>query len=435
MESEERIDKLIVTSPSLYSNYTLKNLWIVSFCYCDPFPQDVSALTEYACLGFLDVSFTKINLKQVQEVSKQTHILRFHYFGTPLIESVDNHRGFIINTAPKIWVLNGIYVSWVERKKHYDYFLHNRHSVIERKWKIDDNSVFIPTRSKQNDGNNKIWHKASRYWLGDCPLSFNMAVDYDVWKLNKLSLSLERYVGVVDDFIRQLIVPEAISKGPSITSTNSTLVLIGTLLPWFSITLLHQTCRTILQKYNSVESLCFWKLGDRLSLLALLIGRMHMDHTSIVHQVYQKFKLSEKKRNFLQNFVIASLKCNYPFETDDEFDFDSFIQRAGREMNNEFKSKMLDTNDSEEFAWVNLSILELICMGSNNVSFMEHFSTLLEILEKYCKSKTLNLQALNLDKQSAIELKLKMILIIRKSQTRILERAPSPLFCMHTKLH
>jgi hypothetical protein len=89
------------------------NIWVISFAYCKPLP-DITPLTHYVALGFLDLSYTNVSFRALQSALNRTHIIRFNCVGCKLIQSVETeyNRGFLMFVVPNIWILNGIFISW-----------------------------------------------------------------------------------------------------------------------------------------------------------------------------------------------------------------------------------------------------------------------------------------------------------------------------------
>ncbi|KAJ3344864.1 hypothetical protein HDU91_007527, partial [Kappamyces sp. JEL0680] len=194
---EERAEETVVVlnhEPLRWS--ALRNLWRISFAHCKQLPSDLdlSPLRQYACLGLVDLSFTNIDLKQIQSSFRTVSIIRFNFYGSPLLGSGipagewSKSRGFLAFVLPRVWVLNGVYITCLERQRwnrYYESEASGMYSTLARKWKLDEK----PSFSLSKDDATAILHpRLSQLWLG-FP-QFMMGSDLDRWKLNMLAQHL-----------------------------------------------------------------------------------------------------------------------------------------------------------------------------------------------------------------------------------------------------
>ncbi|KAI8929944.1 hypothetical protein BC831DRAFT_547245 [Entophlyctis helioformis] len=261
------------SSAAIASMSAFRSLWILSLAYCDPLPSNLASLSSFACLGFVDLSYTRISWKTLQQSLRSVQILRLHTFGchnlsddtqpsapstaSALLPPSSLHRGFLIFVLPRVWVLDGIFVTWIERQKWTRHFTDDAKglfSALARKWKLVDCRVFVPSRLKTgittfgkhhvaepwedayvadrpesqdsaSDGGasdadspnesadeelahsemecrrsrhrkeqRTIWTSQARQWIRDIPVSFTMAVDLDLWRLRRLGATFEEYI-------------------------------------------------------------------------------------------------------------------------------------------------------------------------------------------------------------------------------------------------
>ncbi|KAL2915663.1 hypothetical protein HK105_204848 [Polyrhizophydium stewartii] len=250
-----RKGKLLTSATAFNALWRFRSLWIISLAYCDPLPTCMHALSSFVCLGLVDVSFTRINWKTLQQGFGRTQILRFNCFGCAFLDTLDAggtggksrfNRGFLIFVLPHVWVLDGVYVCWVERQRWQRFFMAEAGGVFSelvRKWKLDDSMrVFVPSRLKSGittfgrhfdgapvpsepadlwaedasdtwdedvapedeprddpleragDGMRRIWTAQAREWMRGCPATFTMAVDHDVWRLRRLARAFQDHI-------------------------------------------------------------------------------------------------------------------------------------------------------------------------------------------------------------------------------------------------
>jgi hypothetical protein len=373
-ESEILTAEMVRVSPTL----AFQSLWIISLAYCNPFPTDLEPLSTYACLGFVDVSFCKVNLKQLQLLCRKTNILRLHYFGATLIESLPHHRGFIINTCPRIWILNGAYVCCSERKHWKEYFLSNTHSIIERKWKLDK-QVFVTRNTTADD---QKWTEAAHYWLDDCPISFRMAVDFDYWKIKKLLCAFEQRMIVPSGIFQSLLLGENELQARMNVSLLLCLLLIASFLPEYPSTLVHQTAKAFFPLLQGRSNPFLWDSKSRAALLSITIGKVRLDYASIVKRSNQAYSLCHEEMEFLTKAVCGTFQAFYPHtQTLKNYQFDLYAPKPD-EFDHSLRSAL---EDDLHYRWMRLLILELVSFGSNQSEFVSYFVQLNSILQAVTK--------------------------------------------------
>jgi hypothetical protein len=388
IESNGYVAERIVINSGASVNYLskLKNLWIISFAYCN-LPVDISPLKEYACLGFVDISYSSLNLKQLQEAFKQTHILRLNCINVPHFKDLQHYRGFIIYTLPNVWILDGLYISNSETSKWSEFFIKNRYSIVDSKWKLDNVQHFIPTRSNtsyySNSKPDKIWTEPARYWLLDCPKDVKMTMNYDLWKLSKFAESLEGFLEEKPNVLKSLLCHEHLGIPESSKKISLMLILIGTLFSEFPTLILHQSLKWIFKdeyphwgEFDS--SPVNWSLKDRLCFMGILIGRITMDMQSPTGRLNTKFKLSPQLIKAIKDILLTCLQISYPEKApSDEFDYDEWnIEKIDVNVN-------LFTN--EHATLLKLNILQLIFISPNDNLFLQHSTSIYNVY-KNCVS-------------------------------------------------
>lgn len=336
-----------------------KSLWIISFAYVNQLP-DLTPLGDFACLGFVDLSYTKVNLKQLQQAFSRTHLIRLNILETPAFK-IQNATGFLINTL-HVWILNGVYISFLDRQKWHEFFVANPYSTTQRKWKFDD-TMFVPTRLKHpGKACSRKWTRHAKYWL-NIPNTFTMAAEYDNFKLKRLSDSMGTYLedaGVKFNF-------EMLQAHDDVTL----FLLVASFLK-YPHKLLHSTMRIFHQ-----DSPLNWPFKDRLSFLGLLIGKVKMDSNSILKG---GFKVSHSILDFIQKLIARIVFSLYPTSTNTkDFDFDQQMSVVGYEQK---LTRDLDQSDQEKFALLNLQIIELLCINTNYGLFLDQFDELYQIYKK-----------------------------------------------------
>ena len=182
--------KKIIRHPSQFLNIcAFKHLWEISFAYCDFIPSTLETLTNFACLGFVDISFTPINLKQIQLVFSKMNVIHFNCIECPNIIDCEVNfsirRGFLIEILPYIWNLNEMYITHNERQEWKNYFAspEGYSTSIWSKWHIVQTNFFTT-----ND--DIIWTENAKEWLS-YPV-YQMGINLDLWKIEKMMRQLDK---------------------------------------------------------------------------------------------------------------------------------------------------------------------------------------------------------------------------------------------------
>lgn len=407
-QDDKVIQKIHIRQKELFTNITSRfhSLWIISFAYCDPLPS-ITPLSHFKALGFLDLSYTKVTFKEIQKGLKRTHLLRLNCFGCKMIQSVHgpaSNRGFLLFVVPHVWVLDGVFVTYVERQKWRKFFTADTqgiYSSLFRKWKLEEEPAFVPTYlnptydDSPSDTHFKIiYTKEAHDWIGNLPGSFTMAVEYDMWKLDKLALAFEDYIadGFIDRIMKTLICGSVVQftscrndvtmEQPIESKCIFAILLFGSLFLDFPPELIHTTMYTLFDErkgednWTSIEtSPATWSFKDRLTFLGLLLGRLLIDVTSAVHESSSKFRIGKETIESMQRMISFMMLGIYPPSLDqvqDEFDYDSCLTPTNIAGSHAFLSK-ISKDEIVALAIIRLQLLELICVPSFNVLFLKHF--------------------------------------------------------------
>jgi hypothetical protein len=296
---------VVVSIPQDILHKPLKNLWRISFAFCQDLPKDIEidSISTFAMLGFVDLSYSGFNLLQVQKLFRNTEIIKLNYIGARFIDEDPRlGRGFLIKILSKVWVLNEVYTTCLERQKWSNFFdleLQGIHSELNRKWRLDpfafakdtDNSVLTTFAVK--------WTSYPKFLMG---------LDRDRCKLSLL-------LSQIDNNSKEIL-PEA---GSLSHPHNSILVLllIASLYPHYPIFLLHDVLQQIFKDHipcwNEFENCPLsWSIKDRLSLLGLLYAILRMDQNSSVSSPLQDAFIPLWILNFLPRLIYVFLELSYP---------------------------------------------------------------------------------------------------------------------------
>jgi hypothetical protein len=284
---------------------------------------------------------------------------------------------------------------------------------VERKWKIDE-QVFVPRNVKSDDGREKYWTDAAHYWLDDCPTTFRMSVDFDNWKLQKLLSSFESRMSLNEGRLQSVLLDEDESSIQMSLSTILCLLLIASFLPEYPSILIQQTGKLLFPRLQDSSNPFLWNLKTRASFLSLTIGKLQLDAASIVKRTKQKYSLNSVEIDFLTKVVSCIFQSFYPSaQSLDSFEFDLHIPRP-----DEFASVLKSLiEDDPHYGWMRLTILELLCLGSNNAGFASHFPKLYSIYEASIHQTCSDYFASSSERRP-LELKLLLLLRIQKAMVK-----------------
>jgi hypothetical protein len=369
VEEEFDSERLAVYSNStLSSMYRYNNLWIISFAYCQ-LKMDISPLKKYACLGFVDISYSSINITQLQVAFQKTQVLRLNAIDTKF-RNIDHHRGTIIYTIPLVWILDGLYIGYPERKRWNDFFTSN--TLVDPLWNIETLTHFVPSRMTPNHfltpEKLQIWTEPAKFWIESCPLEFQMASHQDLWKLSKLAIAMEPYLNETENVIQSLFSHEVIGINENKKKVLLMLMLVGSLFHEFPVLVLQQSLKQIFDEYphwgEFDQSPISWSLKDRLSFLGILVGRITVDLHSPTSRLKQSFKIDMDELKFIKDLCFSYIKNSYPKNPDIPFDFDEVSS---------FENRFTVKSDSIlECVKIKFYILELLLVCPNDLLFLQN---------------------------------------------------------------
>ena len=294
------VENLIVKNEAQFSLIKLNRyhqLWQISFYKCPALPLTLlESLSTISCLGFFDISYSKIDLKALQSSIRSIAILRLHCFGCSFSVNWHQTRGFLIYTLPNVWSLNGIMSTCEDRYHYEEYYKHGqgRYSELHRKQFVRFDPKYVPsrlfnTKSDQTNECSIISCQFAKSHILPIPLEFKMEADRDIWRLMKLSLELERLVTLLDHPVLNSSLSSFINQRSTASNDcieNSTigrsillLLILGSFMEDFmnELSVLQFALITL---FDHKEWTCppfsplNWKLQHRLFYCSLLIARL-----------------------------------------------------------------------------------------------------------------------------------------------------------------
>jgi hypothetical protein len=234
-----------------------------------------------------------------------------------------------------------------------------------------------------------------------------MAVDYDMWKLDRLAPAFEEYIiqstnidvsHLIRDSITRFINLRDNSVYEQKYESKSILILLlfGSLFQDIPLDLLHSANRQLFKSKDSSDNwtaVCVsplsWRIKDRLLYLGILLGRIMIDSNSSVNQIGIKFGISSEDIKILQLLVPILIQASYPstlleFERD-EFNFDFYNFNENIAASHKFRSK-LSIGQLETISKLHLQILQLVTYPfCYSIVFLNHFPKIYAVFNS-CKT-------------------------------------------------
>lgn len=357
------------------SRYT--SLWNLSFAYCDPLPLNLTSITYFPCLGTVNFSHTNIDFRILQSVLHKTQVINLSVYGCAKIQAPEGeaaNRGFILFVLPLVWVLNGVYITWIERKRWNVYFTRNIkgvYSELIRKWKALERADFVSSShtTTTDEGGDAIWTINARKWLDYMPENFKMAVNCDLWKLDRLATEMYESqfcastLGDTQPPSELYITFLGSSAGASMSQRSHLALLMIAVIFEFPKDTLHSVCEILFESdwTNHRVTPIFWSSRRQLEFLGLLLGRIQIDASSSIN--ISKFHFNQKYIDTFQHIISLLLKHHTEPGTQGQVD----------------KNLVLDTlleiemQEPRVISIMRLQVLELVCICPIDNLFLEYF--------------------------------------------------------------
>ena len=364
-QDSEYHEKLSIRHAEQFNRiFAFKNIWEISFAYCSVLPKDLHLLTEIACLGFVDVSFTNINFYHVQSVFRKIHIIRFNCFGNDILETGDfnTNRGFLIHVMPRVWVVNGVYITLSERNKWFTFFssANGAKTEIFSKWKYDEHEFAVKSKNC-----NSIGHRYLTFPV------FQMGGEADKWKIDLLIKDMNTSIRV------QTSCNEDQEKKMISLNIILLLLLLASIFPHFPKFLLHDLLKlffnSVIPQWSDFDC-CPLNLSfkDRVIFAGITLARLQIDNSSSISQALTTFFTSDWIFDFTPRVIHVAIKSLYPSpEVASDFDFCNEQLCQGLKTIECIENELLEL-DIISTSRMNLLILELLCLTTHERLFLAH---------------------------------------------------------------
>ncbi|KNC98518.1 hypothetical protein, variant 1 [Spizellomyces punctatus DAOM BR117] len=335
-------------------------LWSLSLAYCrDVSPALVSAISKYAGLGFLDISFTNLDFKTLQTILRPVRVLQLRCIGCSKLmtaEGTPERRGFAVMALPEVWMLDGVFITWHERKTWADLTkmaqsMRVRLADLASRELIPFDPAFVPSRYADDAPDSevpaKLWSPRAKMLLKRMPVDFCMGVEEDLWKLKVLAIDLENEIKhwlakkiknptIVEGTISVFAASSPPWEDTHVDDQNGAyslasrtilaLLLFGSMWPEFPHRLLQRVLEAVFvirwdanaRLVGGVDhwarepaSPLSWPMKYRLTYLAILVGRLTLESISETSIKDDPPLISQAKLKTLREVLIHFVRASY----------------------------------------------------------------------------------------------------------------------------
>ncbi|TPX58921.1 hypothetical protein SpCBS45565_g07858 [Spizellomyces sp. 'palustris'] len=317
-------------------------------------------------------------------------------------EGTPERRGFAVVALPEVWMLDGVFITWHERKTWADLTrmaqsIRVRLADLSSREFIPFDPAFVPSRYTDDapdaETPAKLWSSRAKTLLKRMPVDFCMGVEEDLWRLKLLATDLENEVKYWlakkiknPTIVEGTISAFAASSPPwedahvddqdgaySLASrTILALLIFGSLWPEFPHHLLQRVLEAVFvirwdanaRLVGGVDhwarepaSPLFWPMKYRLTYLAILVGRLTLDSISETSIKDDPPLISQPKlktlREVLCHFVRASYSPSHTPSSKPDMSIPVLAQRVRSFFNPE---------QEYHLAGLHLDVIQMACL-------------------------------------------------------------------------
>ena len=391
------LEKLRISSANYFKNISrYTSLWHLSLAYCNPLPSNITVLSKFQCLRFLDLSFTNVTFQILQTALRSTDVIQLHCLGCKSIQSVEGppyNRGFLMFVLPNVWTLDGIFISSSERQNWESFFtrdIEGIYSTLMRKYKISQ--VLSFGHQYRVFGENSLSSHAKR-WISKRPDTFRMAIDYDIWKLDKLASDFQEKIkrqmpvefynvaGSIESFLSFRNADQ--SERSLDNKCKFIAILTISLFSEIPSVLFQEALGNLFNNQawtNESVSPIFWDAKLKLEYLGLLIGRMSVDMSSAV--IHAGFRFPRRVIIVLRKIISLVMRSVYDKIISDYHMGQVQADSAADEVLLSYLTKF----EKESFSILQIQLVEVLCSYTGDQTFNSHFPTIYATLLRSCSN-------------------------------------------------
>ncbi|KAJ3296959.1 hypothetical protein HK104_001004 [Borealophlyctis nickersoniae] len=397
----------------------LPGLWSLSLSYCRNLTAyALGSLSNFACFGFVDFSYASIDFVAIQYTIREVQIMRMNSIGSTLhIGDSEEWRGFAAFCLPNVWSLDGLFVTWDERRKWDEYFISGKgkYSHFMRKLYLPPNPVFVPRKEchpskakAKDDKSGLIVTPRAQQVLVHFPREFQMGVEQDLWRLKYLAKDLEQAVkeynnislkdhAIIEGSIQCMIAGSSRSDNTNTMASRVILFLLifASFLPLFSPGRLQEllemtfivhrdgTAQKEGRLYNWAQnpiSPLKWRVQEKMTYLSLLLGRLKLDALSETSVQDEPPLASPQLLKTWGHLLVSMLHaCYESMRSTDSFDLETAT------INNDDISHRAFGDlpkDVPAMGTVELEVIQLFCLLPGSKEFLDEFPSLYKAYER-----------------------------------------------------
>ena len=89
----------------------------------------ISEMARFAAFGFLDLSFNNLSIEEIKEL-REVKIFSLTLRHNPDIDKIPFRRKLLVNLLPKVWILDGVFVTSKEAREAHNFFARSLHRDV-----------------------------------------------------------------------------------------------------------------------------------------------------------------------------------------------------------------------------------------------------------------------------------------------------------------
>lgn len=89
----------------------------------------ITEMARFAAFGFLDLSFNNLSADEIKQL-REVQIFSLSLQHNPQLDRIPFRRKLLVNLLPKVWILDGVFVTSKEARESYNFFARSLHRGI-----------------------------------------------------------------------------------------------------------------------------------------------------------------------------------------------------------------------------------------------------------------------------------------------------------------
>lgn len=311
------LNYLQVDSRTFKTNYS--NLWNISFSGLKlPQTYSLNFLSSFSCLGSLDVSFTNIDITNLQKQVRNIQLLNLSCLNISQLLNHPDSNLFLVYAFPNSWCINGMFVHFIERSRAKEYFTNEkgkfssliRSGLYFKDVLIQQKQIDLLQLRKQPLKRTVSELESCNYSkliLNKMPVSFKFGNEQSLWRLNRLSMDLNYRLKMdgVDVDVYDIIT----------NRHDFSAIMVLMLSIWISLfEFPFELLVSLVQSYfpdSKIKECLKWSFKYRIPFLNLVVAKYEMDLYSGFGADSNSFEKKEKVTETIVKTIKAGIVKYY----------------------------------------------------------------------------------------------------------------------------